>query len=101
MGNRRNRERKYDCTRTDGEAKKEIKHENTRKLREKRAFERNVATHGSDEEIQNVEAHGDDEGMQNVEEHVDERNEEHGGDEEMTNVEQAMGNIDCETMIDE
>ena len=92
---------KHDRTRTDGETRKERKRENMRKLREKRAFERNVATHGSDEEIQNVEAHGDDEGMQNVEEHIDEINQEHGGDEEMANVEQMMGNIDHETMIGE
>ena len=70
-----------------------------RKLREKRALERNVQAHGSAEEMQNVEAHGCDEGMQNVEEHADERNEERGGDEEMTNVEQTMGNIDIDTMI--
>ena len=50
MGNRRNCERKYDRTRTDGESKKEIKRENVRKLREKRAMERNVEAIGDDEE---------------------------------------------------
>ena len=115
MGNRRNRERKYDCTRTDEEEKKEIKRENMRKLREKRAMERNVEAHGSDVEMKNVNPehgddeemknvnleHGGDEGMQIVEEHVDEINEEHGGDKEMTNVEQTMGSVDIETMIGE
>ena len=75
MGNWRNCGKKYDRTRTDGEANKEIKHESMRKLGEKRAMERNVEAHGSDKEMQNVNlAHGDDEGMQIVEEHVDERN---------------------------
>ena len=77
------------------------KRENMRKLREKRALERNVEAHGSGEEMKNVEEHGGDERMQNVEEHVDERNEEHGGDTEMTNVEKTMGNIVIETMINE
>ena len=81
---------------------KEKKHENMRKLREKRAMERNVEALGGAEEIWNVSlAHGGDEGMQIVEEQVDERNEEHGGDEEMTNVEKTMGSIDIETMIGE
>ena len=73
MGNRRNRERKYDRTRTDGEAMKEGNHESMRKLREKRAMEWNMEAHGGDEEMQNVNlAHGGNEGMQIVEEHVDE-----------------------------
>ena len=87
MGNPKNSATKYDRTKTNGETRKERKCENMRKLREKRALERNVEAHGSDEE------------MQNVEEHIDERNEEHGGDEKMTNVEQMMGDIDIETMI--
>ena len=75
MGNRRNCERKCDRTRTDGEAKKEIKRENMRKLREKRAMERNVEALGGDEELQNVNlAHGGDEGMHIFKDHVDERN---------------------------
>ena len=49
MGNRRNHERKYDRTRTVEEARKEKKCENMRKLREKRARERNVEALGSDE----------------------------------------------------
>ena len=63
MGNRRNRERKYDRTRTNEEAKKEINIENMRKLREKRAMERNVEAHGCDKEMQNVGAHDNGEGM--------------------------------------
>ena len=51
MGNQRNHERKYDRTRTDEEAKKEIKHENMRKLREKRETERNVEALGGDKEM--------------------------------------------------
>ena len=71
MGNRKNHERKYDRTITDGEAKKEIKRENMRNLREKRSMERNVDALGGDEEMQNVNiAHGGDEGMQIVEEHI-------------------------------
>ena len=101
MGNQKNSATKHDCTKTDGETRKERIREHVRKLREKKALERNVEAHGSDEEMQNVEAHGDGEGMQNVEEHIDERNEEHGGDEEKTNVEQTMGNIDIKTMISE
>ena len=73
-----------------------------RKLREKRAMERNVEALGGDEEMKNVNlTHGGDEGMQIVEEHVDEINEEHGGDKEMTNVEQTMGSVDIEPMIGE
>ena len=73
-----------------------------RKLREKRAMERNVEALGGDEEMQNVNlTHGGDEGMQIVEEHIDERNEEHGDDEEMENSEQTMGSIDIEPMIAE
>ena len=72
-----------------------------RKLREKRALERNVEAHGGGEEMKNVEGDGGAKGMKNVEEQVDERNEEHGGNEEITNVEQTMGNIDIETMIGE
>ena len=76
MANRRNHEIKYDHTRTDEEAKKEIKHENMRKLREKREMERNVEALGNDEEMKNVDlTHGGDEGMQIVKEHIDERNE--------------------------
>ena len=102
IGNRRNHERKYDCTKTDEEAKKEIKCENMRKLREKREMERNVQALGNDKEMQNVNlTHGGDEGMHIVEEHEVEINEEHGGDEEMKNVEKAMGSIDIETMIGE
>ena len=102
MGNPRNCGKKHDCTRTDEEARKDKKHENMRKLREKRAMERNVEALGGDEEMQNVNlAHGGDEGMHIVEEHVDERNEEHGGDEEMTNVEKIMDSVDIETMIGE
>ena len=102
MGNRRNRERKYYRTRSDEEAKKEIKRENMRNLREKRSMEINVDALGGDEEMQNVNlAHGGDEGMQIVEEHVDDRNEEHGGDEEMKNVEKNMGSVDIETMTGE
>ena len=111
MGNQKNSATKHDCTRNDGEIRKERKCENMRKLREKIALERNVEAHGNDEEMKNVEAHGSDEemknveahsgdeGMENVEKHIDERNEEHGGDEEMENVEETMGNIDRETMI--
>ena len=102
MGNRRICERKYDRTRTDEEARKEKKHENMRKLREKIEMERNVEAPSGDEEMQNVNlAHGGDERMRIVEEQVDERNEEHGGDNEMTNVEQTMGSINIETMIGE
>ena len=87
MGNQRNCGKKYDCTRTDEEARKEKKRENMRKIREKRAMEGNVEALGGEEEMQNVNlAHGGDERMQIVEENVDEINEEHGGDEEMTNV---------------
>ena len=102
MGNQRNCERKNDHTKTDEEERKEKNCENMRKLREKRAMERNVEALGGDEEMQNVNlTHGGDEGMQIVEEHADERNEEHRGDKEMTNVEQTMGSIDIETMIGE
>ena len=102
MGNRRNCGKKCDCTRTGEEARKEKMHENMRKLREKRAMERNVEALGGDEEMQNVNlAHGGDEGMQIVEEHVDERNEEHGGDKEMTNIEGIIGSVDINTMIGE
>ena len=73
-----------------------------RKLREKRAMERNLEALAGDEEMQNVNlTHGGDEGMQIVEEHVDETNEEHGGDEEMKNVEKTMGSVDIETIIGE
>ena len=75
MGDQKNRATKYDRTKTDGETRKERKCENMRKLREKRALERNVEAHGSDKEMQNVEAHDGDEGLQNVEEHINERNE--------------------------
>ena len=101
MGNQKKCATKHDHNRTDGEERKERKHENIRKLRYKIALERNEEAHGSDKEMKNVEAHGHDEGMKNVEEHIDKRNEEHGGDEEMTNVEQMMGNNDIETMIGE
>ena len=88
MGNLRNRTRKYDHTRTDGEAMKERNHESMRNLREKRAMEINVEARGGDKEMQNVNlAHGGDEGMQIVKEHIDEINEEHGGDDKMKNVE--------------
>ena len=71
-----------------------------RKLREKRAMERNMEALGGDEEMQNVNlTHGGDEGMQIVDEHVDEINEEHEGDEEMTNVVKTMGSVDIEPMI--
>ena len=42
MGNRRNYGKKHDRTITDEEARKDTKRENMRKLREKRAMERNV-----------------------------------------------------------
>ena len=51
MGNQNNSEKKHDHTRTDGETRKERKRENMRKLREKRALERNVEVSGSDEKI--------------------------------------------------
>ena len=73
MGNQNKCATKHDYTRTDGEARKDRKRENMRKLRAKRAMERNVEPHGGDEEMQNVEAHGNDEELQNVEAH--------GGDE--------------------
>ena len=102
MENQKSNAAKHDRTRTGEEVRKEKKHENMRKLTEKRAMERNVEALGGDEEMQNVNlTHGGNEGMQIVEEHVDERNEEHGGDKEMTNVEQTMGNVDIETMIGE
>ena len=47
MGNQKNSATKHDRTRTDGETRKEKKRENMRKLREKRALERNVEAHGS------------------------------------------------------
>ena len=66
MGNGRNRKTKYDRTRTAGEKKNEIKRENTRKLRGKRAMEINVEARGGDKEMQNLKAHGGDEEMQIV-----------------------------------
>ena len=73
-----------------------------RKLREKRAMERNVKALGGDEEMKNVNlTHVGDEGMQIFQEHIDEINEEHRGDEEMKNMDQTMGSIDIEPMIGE
>ena len=51
MRNQNNSTTKHDHTRTDGETRKERKRENMRKLREKRALERNVEAHGSDKEM--------------------------------------------------
>ena len=47
MGNQKKCATKHDRNRTDGEARKERKRENMRKLREKRALEKNVEAHGS------------------------------------------------------
>ena len=65
MGNQKICATKHDLTINDGETRKERKHDNMRKIKEKWALERNVEAHGSDKEMQNVEAHGSDEGMQN------------------------------------